>query len=151
MNGKTGMITVGQAAALLGVTPRWIRQLSADGFLPALVDGSLPLVGAVQGYVRWLKDDTRRAARMTSESRVHLARANEIERRNARTEQSLIEVSVAESTFAAILAIHREEMAVVAAETDDLAIRAEIEARINDALDRAESRFAKAMKAATAR
>jgi hypothetical protein len=150
MSGETdarGMISVKQAATLLGVTPRWIRQLSADGFLPSPVDGSLPLVGAIQGYIKWLKDDERRAARMSAQTRVQSARAREIELRIARMEQGLIPVEDVERDFLDIMNVHREEQAIVSAETSDPTVRAEVEARINDAIERAERRFRKAMNA----
>jgi hypothetical protein len=140
-------ITTAEAAKLLGVTAEWVRRLARDGVIPKPEKNRVQLVAAVQGYIRWLKDDERRAARMSAQTRVQAARAKEIELRNVRTEAGLIEPAVVRQTFADIVNTIREEFAVVAAETSDLAVRSAVDGRINDAIERAERRFRKAMKA----
>ena len=52
----------------------------------------MQLVGAVQGYLRYLKDDERRSAKSAADSRVRDARALEIELRIAERSRELIPV-----------------------------------------------------------
>ena len=58
-----GLIPIGQAARLLMISEERIRQLVKQGFIPRPEKrGFVQLVGAVQGYLRYLKDDERRSA-----------------------------------------------------------------------------------------
>jgi len=144
-----GIVTIStvEAARLLGITAEWVRRLARDGVIPKPEKNRVPLVAAVQGYIRWLKDDERRAAKMSAQTRVAEARAREIELRVARMERGLIPAEDVERDFAAIMTVWRTELAVVAGETSNLAVRAEVENRTNDAIERAERRFEKAMNA----
>lgn len=42
-------------ADLLDITPRRLQQLAKDGFIPKNRRGKYPLVGSVQGYIRYLR------------------------------------------------------------------------------------------------
>jgi hypothetical protein len=66
-----GLIPIGQAARLLMISEERIRQLVKQGFIPRPEKrGFVQLVGAVQGYLRYLKDDERRSAKSAADSRV---------------------------------------------------------------------------------
>ena len=66
-----GLIPIGQAARLLMISEERIRQLVKQGFIPKPEKrGFVQLVGAVQGYLRYLKDDERRSAKSAADSRV---------------------------------------------------------------------------------
>lgn len=86
---QSGTIPNQQAALLLMIGMDRIRQLQKAGHIPRSEKGRVPLVGAVQGYIRFLKDEERRATKTASESRVRDARAREIELRTAREEGEL--------------------------------------------------------------
>ena len=74
-----GLIPIGQAARLLMISEERIRQLVKQGFIPKPEKrGFVQLVGAVQGYLRYLKDDERRSAKSVADSRVRYARALEM-------------------------------------------------------------------------
>ena len=65
-----GLIPIGQAARLLMISEERIRQLVKQGFIPKPEKrGFVQLVGAVQGYLRYLKDDERRSAKSAADSR----------------------------------------------------------------------------------
>jgi hypothetical protein len=137
------IITIKQAAALLMLTEQWVRDLGRKGYITGIERASVPLAAAVQGYIKWLKDEDRRASKTSAQSRVQQARAREIELRIAVAEGRLFPAEVVERDVGNILGAFRSELSgVPAASTRDMAIRTEIENRINDAADRARSRFA---------
>src|SRR5262245_2013878 len=90
-----GLIPRGQLALLLMITGERVRQLQKLGAIPPSVKGNIPLVGAVQGYITWLKDEERRTSKSASASRVQDARAHEIEMRTAEKKRELIPVTEA--------------------------------------------------------
>ena len=88
---QSGLIPIGQAARLLMISEERIRQLQKQGYVPRSDKrGVVQLVGAVQGYLRYLKDDERRSAKSAADSRVRDARALEIELRIAERSRDLI-------------------------------------------------------------
>jgi hypothetical protein len=75
---------------------------------------------------------------------VQQERALEIRMRREREAGNLIEMRTVETIFADVWGAFRSELAgVPAAATRDLSLRADIETRLNDALDRARGRFEK--------
>lgn len=68
-------ISVAVAAALLGVSPRRLRQLASEGFITLHRRGHTTVVGAVQGYLRAIKADASRVPVDTAMSRAHAAKA----------------------------------------------------------------------------
>lgn len=138
------MISLGSAAALLMVSDHWIRDLSKKGYIPKPERGMVPLVAAVQGYIRWLKDEDRRASKTAAASAVQQARAKEIEMRIAREAGELIEMPSIEAVFADVIGSFRARLAgVAAASTRDLALRAVIDGNIESALAEAREDFDK--------
>lgn len=79
---QTGLIAIGQAARLLMISEERIRQPVKQGFIPKQEKrGFVQFVGAMECYLRYLKDDERRSARSAVDSRVRDGRAPEIELR----------------------------------------------------------------------
>ena len=65
---QSGLIPIGQAARLLMISEERIRPLQKQGYVPkADKRGVVQLVGAVQGYLRYLKDDERRSAKSAAD------------------------------------------------------------------------------------
>lgn len=91
-------ITTGTAAALLGVSPRRIRQLAEERFITIHRRGHTTVVSAVQGYLRSVKADASRAPLDTSMSRSHTAKAQLTEASTARRRAVLTERTEAEQT-----------------------------------------------------
>ena len=133
-------IPISQAAVLLGLSERRIRQLAASGALPPISRARLPLVGTIQGYVRFLRDSGRRNAPSASASRLLDAKAREIATRNAKAEARLIEPRDAEQVFASAIRTYRQELSRVPASAR--ARREELAAAIESAARRAERGFA---------
>lgn len=142
---QAGLITVAQTSKLLMVTDQWLRQLVAKGYLPKSVKGKYPLVAAVQGYIRWLKDEERRTSKVQVESGLKAARQREVELRIAEREGRLVEMEEVEALFAHVLATLRAELTgLPAAVTRDIGLREEIENYLNGAFARSEGKFREA-------
>lgn len=147
-NTQTGMIAAGQAARLLGLTHERLRQLARDGWIPKAIKGKYPLVPTVQGYIRFLKDEERRAARSKADSALKSARRREIELRIADREARLIELSDVDAIAALHVRTYREELESVPAKaTRDPAIRRLIAQALTAAVDRFEARYRQAREA----
>jgi hypothetical protein len=141
-DGTTGIITIEQAAALLMISKQWVRDLCRKGYIDKAETGKVPLVGAVQGYIRWLKDEERRTSKSASASAVQQARAKEIEMRMARDAGELLQREDVEAFCADALAIFRSDLSgVPAASTRDLKTRRAIEKNLNEAIARLEDTF----------
>jgi hypothetical protein len=129
----SGTIPMAQAALLLMISDERVRQLQRGGYIPRAEKGRVPLVGAVQGYIRFLKDEERRSQRTAAESRVRDARAREIELRTARDEQELIPaeeaVAYAQEVFGQLVS---RLNGLPAQFTRDLDERRRLEAAIDD-------------------
>lgn len=86
----SGTIPISQAALLLMISDERVRQLVKQGYIERPARGRVPLVGAVQGYIRFLRDEDRRSTKSAADNRVREARAREIELRTAREAGELI-------------------------------------------------------------
>lgn len=132
---QPGLITITQAAALLQVTEKWIRELCRKGFIEKPARGKVHLVSAVRGYIASLKDEERRHSKTAEARRVQEARAREIELRIARETGELIPTTSAEEIFAEVLGVYRQRLSgLPAAVTRDLAIRDAIDRELEAAI-----------------
>jgi hypothetical protein len=84
-------ISTSTAAALLGISPRRLRQLAEEGFITLHRRGHTTIVSAVQGYLRSIKADASRAPIDTTMSRAHAAKAALTEAATARRRAVLTE------------------------------------------------------------
>lgn len=131
-------VSIRQAADILGVTPQWIRDLGKQGYIEGIERASVPLMSAVQGYVRFKNDDDRRSSKTAAASAVQQARAREIELRIARESGKVIELEDTEAAFANILGALRSELAGLVEPLLDrqhAAVRQAVEQMLNEALD----------------
>ncbi|MBX9740504.1 MAG: hypothetical protein K2X62_10540 [Beijerinckiaceae bacterium] len=136
------LLTTAQAGALLELSAERIRQLIGAGYIEKHGKDQVPLVSAVRGYIRFLKDDERKASRTAAVSRVQIARAREIEFKIAEREHRLIDIAEHEDLFAEAFGSIRSGLAGVPARvTRDVELRRRIEAGIDDVLRRAADRF----------
>lgn len=72
-------------ATLLGITTRRLQQLASEGYVPkGERRGTYPLVGAVQGYIKYLKESSREANRSSEHQRLARAQAVKVEMENYR-------------------------------------------------------------------
>ena len=129
------MITAEQAGRLLMITRQRIEALAKDGHIPRAAKGKYPLVGVVQGYVNFLKDEARRTSKSAAASRVTDARAQEIELRIRKQMHELIDINehdaIVDEAFGALKA---RLIGIPVRVTRDMTLRRRIEDEINGAL-----------------
>jgi len=132
-----GLISTDQAARLLMVSAERVRQLVKAGYIPRAEKGRVLLVAAVQGYIKFLKEEERRTSKSAADSRVRDARAAEIELRIAEKNRQLVPIEDATTALDMVLASVREEFVGLPARvTRDLDLRRTLEADVNGAFER---------------
>lgn len=145
---RDDLIPIAQAARLLMVTEEWIRRLQKQGYIPKDPRGMVSLIGAVQGYITFLKDEERRTSKSAAASKVQDARAEEIALRVERGKKELLAEARAEVialTDILVGGFKADLLAIPAQVTNDLALRRAIENRVNDACAAAAKRAADAL------
>jgi hypothetical protein len=139
---ETGIISATVAAQLLMMTPQRLRQLVNEGYIPKpKAKDKYSLVGCVQGYVRFLKDEKRKGQTVQAESRLKDVRTREVELRIAERENRLIDTEEHEAVLAEILGIINSGLSGFPARiTRDMPLRQKIETELDDILRRAADR-----------
>lgn len=133
----TDMVSAAQAAKMIMVTPQWLRQLAAQGYIPVAEKGQYPLAAVIQGYVKFLKDDERRSSKSATASRMQDAKTAEIEMRLAEKRRELISVEDAQAAVDIIVGKVRAEFSGLPARaTRDMSLRRVLEAETNASLNR---------------
>lgn len=147
-----GEIDAPSAARLLTITDTRLRQLVKDGWIKSTGKrGIYNTVECVQGYINFLRDESRRASKSKAESRVREARAQEIELRMAERARNLIPVEDANAAVDHVFgALKAELIGIPARCTRDLATRRVMEEEIDAALERACERIGEAEAAVRA-
>jgi hypothetical protein len=121
---------VNAAAQLLGTSAAWVRQLVKDGFLSREPNGLYRGDRVCRGYIRFLRDDDRRASRVQSATRLHDAKAElvavQVQARSAQLVKEARQeaISTAEILIASVLS---DMSALPARCTRDLPMRQKIE------------------------
>jgi hypothetical protein len=138
---------------LLMLSRQRVEQLVADGYIKRHSRGQYSVVAAVQGYIKFLRDETRSRNMTAAESRVRDARAKDIEVRTAVRLSHLVPRAVYEEMIEAFAGVVRSEFAGLAAACSrDLTVRRTIEREINARLRRiAEHALAQAIRLETVR
>ena len=140
---RVSAISLDQAARLLMVTPQWVRKLVREGWITALGRGSYPLVGVVQGYIKFLKDEERKSTKTAAASRKDEARTREIEQRIAERDRRLIDLEEHDAVLDEVVGtIKASFVGLPARVTRDLDLRAKIEAEVDDVFRSAAARLA---------
>lgn len=107
-----GLITVDQAAALLMKSKERIRQLAAQGYIPKAGRDQYPLVGVVQGYIRFRDDAAQRGEPGRAKADLDRTRAKLIELRTKQAAARLVPTAEVEAYVQLIVAefLSRMEM-----------------------------------------
>jgi hypothetical protein len=118
------------------------------GYIPKPAKDTYPIVGAVQGYIKFLKEEERRTSKVQADSRVRDARAREIELRIAERERDLIPIDDAKAEIAAFVTETRAEIVGLGARvTRDMELRRQIDKECDGILTRLADRAEKASHA----
>jgi len=135
-------LTATQIAALLSLSIERVRQLVNSGYVPRVGKAKYPVVGAVQGYIRFLKDEERRSTKSATDNGLKAARQREVELRIAKEEGRLVDMDDVEVAFSTILGTLRAQLSGVAASvTRDMKLRSAIDDAQNVAFSNAQKKF----------
>jgi hypothetical protein len=137
----SGLISGKVAANLLMLSVRRLDQLVQEGWIVKHSAGKYLLTDVVQGYVRYVRDEARRATKSAGENRVRDARAKEVEVRTATKLRQLIGIDDAIASMEGYAGMVRAEFAGMPARiTRDLGLRRlwqqEVDATFNRLADR---------------
>jgi hypothetical protein len=133
---QAGYITLEQACRLVMLSNERIRQLVRDGYIPKPAKNSYPLVGVVQGYIRFLRDEDRRSSKVASESGLKQARQAEIEMRMAERRRDLVARPDAEAAMDDVVGqINQEFSGFAARVTRDPGMRRQIETKLDEVIN----------------
>lgn len=84
-----GLISTSQAAKMLEVSDEWIRRLEKMGYVTKRGRGAWHFLDVIRGYIRYLKDDSRRSSKSASASRMQ----------DVKTERLEFELKVAKAAY----------------------------------------------------
>lgn len=100
-----GTFDVQTIASLLQLTPRRLQQLAKEGYIEVDDRGRYPLVGAVRGYIRYLKEHGRETGRGSAHTALAHAQAQKVHMENWRRMGTLQTTAQADETFSGLTAI----------------------------------------------
>lgn len=125
---QAGMITLDQACKLIMLSGERIRQLVKAGYIPKASRNMYPLVGLVQGHIRYMRDEERRSSKSAAESGLKAARQKEVELRIAERSGDLINVNEHSDIVDELCGLFLSGLASLPARaTRDVALRRKIE------------------------
>ncbi|MCR9140028.1 MAG: terminase small subunit, Nu1 [Alphaproteobacteria bacterium] len=112
---STATQPIGVIARLLDLSERRIQQLSREGVIPKAERGQYDLIGSVQGYVRYLRDQALKAQAgapdyAAERARFIRARADLAEMEAEEKRRSLIAAEQIEAAWIAVLALLRTRL-----------------------------------------
>jgi hypothetical protein len=147
------VITLPVVCQLLMLSRQRVDQLVASGHIKKVGRGEYSLVDAVQGYIRFLRDEAHQKTMTAADSRVRDARARDIEVRTAQRLSRLVPLSVYDEMIDGFAGVVRSEFAGLPATcTRNLIERRIIERETNARLRRiAEYAMAQAIRLETVR
>lgn len=141
---NSDLISLDVAARLLMISAERVRQLSKAGYITIPKRGHTTIVSAVQGYIRFLKEDARKETKTAAASRVTDARTSEIELRIAERKRELIPLEDAMLAMDLLVgAVNKEFDGQAARVTRDIKLRRLIEADVHGAKTRIADALAK--------
>lgn len=143
---QAGMVSLPQIARLLTITDRRVQQLAKEGYIPKPSRGMYSLVGAVQGYIRFLRDEQRKGSQ--AENGLKATRQAEIEMRMAEKRRDLVSRSEANAAMDQVVGEINEQFGGFPARvTRDASLRREIEKALDVSINAIADRLAGAQRA----
>lgn len=131
------LITLEVAGRLLMISAERVRQLIKAGYIQRPKLGHTTIVSAVQGYIRFLKDEDRKSTKAGAAIKATEARTREIELRIAERTRDLIPQEDAKAVISQLAATVRAEFTGLPARmTRDMAERRRLEQECDDSLAR---------------
>ena len=131
------MLTVSQAAALLGRSERWVQGLAKAGYMDRAGRGEYALVSVIRGALAYYEDQLAKGQKAAVATRVSEARTREIELRIQERSRDLIPQEDAQAVVSEMAAMVRSEFQGLAARfTRDLEVRRRLEQEIDATFER---------------
>lgn len=119
------------------IGPDRIRQLVKAGYISKMRPGQTTIVSAVQGYIRFLKDEDRKNTQKGAAGKATEARTKEIELRIAERRRDLIPQDDAKAAVTQLAATVRAEFTGLPARwTRDMVERRRLEQEIDASFER---------------
>jgi DNA-binding transcriptional MerR regulator len=143
-------VTTVEAAELLDVTPRWIRELAKRGLIKKLATDRYLLAEVLQGYARSLEHDERQTRQSKSAQRVFDAKAEELENQIARELDHLMEADQFASILTEIEQTVEQELGPLANEIVDPDAQAALAKHLDHALRQLKTSYADARQSLAA-
>jgi phage terminase Nu1 subunit (DNA packaging protein) len=109
-NIKKAQVDQAALGEILGITPRWVRQLTTDGAIKRNAGGKYPLTQAVQGYLVWLKASQERVPASDAKEAVLFERARSLRLQNDEREHRLIQTEEAVAALDELVGIFSTEL-----------------------------------------
>lgn len=118
---KPQTVTVSVMAALLCITERRVQQLAKEGIIPKGARGNYELIPSVQGYIRYLQEESRQGVGGSQEfkdskARLALARAESEEIKLRILKDEIVTVQEVVGAWADILTIFKSRMRSIPSE-----------------------------------
>ena len=130
-------LTVAQAAALLGRSPRFVHQLRERGYVSIDEPGQYPLVGLLRGALAYFEDRIARQAMTSGDVASTDARTREIELRIKRKATGLVPRDVAMQVLDEMVVEVSDEMRMVSKRAcQDRQRRTDLDAEVARSIDR---------------
>lgn len=134
---QAGRITPDQAAKLLMLSTERLRQLVKAGYIPRTQDKTYPLVGVVQGYIKFLRDEDRRSSKSAADSGLKASRQREIDMRIAEKRRELVPRAEAEAAMDLVVGKINEELHSLPARVSrDPGMRRQIANELSESVNR---------------
>ena len=95
---------------ILGLTPRWVRQLTADNVIKSSGRGKYSVAASVQAYVAWIKAAQQRAPTSDAREAVLLERARSLRLQNDEREHRLVDTEECIAVLDEIVGTYRTEL-----------------------------------------
>jgi hypothetical protein len=136
------VISLSDAAKLIGKSARWVNQLVNDGYVKRAARGLYKPADVAKGFAASILDDKEKKSRSGTLATVQSARAREIDLRVARRERKLVDIDEAIDLVDEIIGMLKSDFDGAAASiTRDQTLRNQIEGKIDEILDRASDRL----------
>jgi hypothetical protein len=131
-------ISLAEAARLVGKSSTWIGKLVHGGYVKRLERGRYRPCDVAQGHIRFMTDEQRRASKSGTLAQVQAARAREIELRIFRIDHEIVDLDEAIGVIDEVVGGLKADLdGLGASVTRDAALRAVIEAKVDEILRRA--------------
>lgn len=144
---NANVVSLKVISRLLMITGRRVQQLASQEWIPKEGRGKYPLVGAVQGYIKFLQDEQSDQTKLATHNRAQEMRTREIELRVAEKEGQLIDLDEAMGLFEEITGDYISILRGLPAQiTRDVRERTRLEKIIDRQCSHLSSRFSKKRK-----